>query len=160
MQQHRHPDPDRLAVDRGDEHFAEVTQGLQEPDGIVVLGKVALADEVVQVVAGGKARAGTTDEDDAHGVIRPRLVQCIDDRSVHREGERVALLRPVEPDLANAVGAGNQDRVAHSSSLPPAPTVRNCVPLPHRSWIASRLLPLVSGTDRHTKSAARRLMTP
>ena len=76
---------------------------------------VAMRGDLAQVVAGAEDRALRGQDHDAQARVRRDLRQRIGQRAEHREGERVARLRPVERqrrDALRGVGAQQQGGAA------------------------------------------------
>jgi hypothetical protein len=68
-----------------------------------------LGREILDVVAGGEEITRRREQHDPHAVIALRLRDRIGHRAIHRVGDRVLLLRPVEADFDHRAVARHEN---------------------------------------------------
>jgi len=109
-------DADGQALDRRDDRFAIAREAADEAEGRHVVGAaLGGGEEIADVVAGGEHSARPFDEHGGDAFVRLRFVKPRDHRLVHRAGQRVFLVRPVQRDRQDAVALGDEDLVAHDA---------------------------------------------
>ncbi len=117
MEQHRRPDTDREPVHRGHDGLRKGDQRLQEPNDVAVVGDRRLGDEVHDVIARRENIARARQDDRAHLGRRAGARELVGERSVHRDGERVLLRRPIEDQRASLPPEVVSNLDVHASSL-------------------------------------------
>ena len=68
--------------------------------------------KVLDVIAGGERIAHTAQQHDAHRGVLIGPMKCVHDGGIHRPGQGVLLLRPVEQDFQHRTGLRDEN-VAH-----------------------------------------------
>src|SRR5262249_25553878 len=110
-------DPDRLSLNRSEERLAEGGERTQELHRRVRGTQSRTAQKILQIVTGAEGCALTAQQHRPHGLVRLRGTQRAGELLVHEESDRVALLGTVEVHLADTVGARDENRFSHASSL-------------------------------------------
>ena len=115
MEQHGGADPDRIAVDGGDDWRFVVGQRPQQPPDRDVRRsrRRQFSEEVSQVVASGEVLAAAFQGDDADFGVVGHALDRIGQFGIHCDGDRVAPIGPVHDDPEDAAAARHLDMLAH-----------------------------------------------
>jgi len=113
--QHRGADTDGGAVDRRDQRSGQRRQCIEERRCVRGLVRRRARLKILDIVAGGEGVAGAAEQDHPDCRIFVGAMEGIGNRGVHRLGEGVFLLRPVEQDFQDGAGLGDEN-VAHDVS--------------------------------------------
>ncbi len=109
VEQHRHADADRRTRHRRDDRLVEIQQRVHELHDWRVFTRWRLLHEVLQIVARREHIRLADDQHRAHGLVRKRRIQRLRHRFVHRQCQRVLLLRPRDFERRHAIRGRGPD---------------------------------------------------
>src|ERR1700733_11189733 len=116
MQKHRRADTDGEAGNGSDERLFRPPECFDET---MRLRFAALAccytSEIADIVSGGESVAFRTEENDANGFLRLRVLLCFPGRAIHGVGECVLLVGACERDLQHTFFLFGFDMFGHVS---------------------------------------------
>src|ERR1700688_3141737 len=121
MEQHGGADPDRDAIDRGDDRHDVVRQGIKKLGGVGGARRIgvggAVFQKTLQIVAGGKYPGAAGDDHAADVRIVLRGIDGVAHAAIHFLGDRVLLFRPPQLDHPRRAFVGDYQMPGHKRSL-------------------------------------------
>jgi hypothetical protein len=118
MEQHGGPDPDAIAVDRGDDRGLALGEGSEQaPHRDFAAIALRRLEEIGEVVARGEILALAADGDHPDRRIVRGALDRVGKRRIHGDGDRVAALRPGERDREHRAVPSDPDMLGHCCSL-------------------------------------------
>ena len=113
VEQHGRPDADGNAADCGDQRLLAARERIEKFERARIEAAVGRLEKIGNVVAGTERPGCAGEYDAANRIACFGLAQRPGHLDIHRQRERVLLLRAVDPDDADGAIIHHDDRIGH-----------------------------------------------